>query len=75
MTEQTAGIIWLLIAAYFGVGLCVAVGTLLRGLRILDAGAATMPLRVRLLIAPGLAALWPLVIARLRGLRAKEDQP
>ena len=75
MTEQLAEGIWLSLGAYFAVGLCVAVPTLLFGLRRLDAGAAKMPLRVRLLITPGLIALWPLVLLRIFGLRAKEDRP
>lgn len=75
MTEQLAEIIWLSLSAYLGVGICVAVPTLLFALRRLEASAANMPLRVRLLIAPGLIALWPLVLVRLSGLRAKEDRP
>lgn len=75
MTDQLAEIIWLSFGAYSGVGLCVAAPTLLFGLRRLEAGAAEMPLRVRLLIAPGLIALWPLVLVRIFGLRAKEDRP
>lgn len=74
MTEQAAEIVWLSLAAYLWVGLCLAVSTLLFGLRQLETGAAAMPLGVRLLILPGLAALWPLVIARIFGLRAKEDR-
>jgi hypothetical protein len=73
MAEQTAEIVWLSLAVYFGVGFCVALPTLLFGLRRLETSAAAMPLRVRLLMAPGLAALWPLVIARTFGVRAKED--
>ncbi|MBC7769833.1 MAG: hypothetical protein H7124_13710 [Phycisphaerales bacterium] len=74
MIEQAAEIVWLALAAYLGSGLCVAISTLLFGLRKLEPAAAEMPLRVRLLILPGLAALWPLVIARTFGLRAKEDR-
>ncbi|MBY0567747.1 MAG: hypothetical protein K2P70_10565 [Hyphomonadaceae bacterium] len=75
MTEQLAELIWLSLGAYLCVGLCIALPTLLFGLRRLEAGAAKMPLRVRLLIAPGLIALWPLVLVRIFGLRAKEDRP
>lgn len=75
MSEQLAEIIWLSLGAYLGVGLCIALPTLLFGLRRLEEGAAKMPLRVRLLIAPGLMALWPLVVARIFGLRAKENRP
>ena len=74
MTVQAAEILWLSLSAYLGAGLCVAVSTLLFGLRKLEPAAAAMPLRVRLLILPGLAALWPLVIARSFGLRATENR-
>ena len=75
MIEQTAEIVWLALAGYLGIGLCVAIATLLFGLRKLEPAAAAMPLRVRLLILPGLAALWPLVMARIFGVRATEDRP
>ncbi len=74
MSEQTAAIIWLLLAAYLGVGLVVAGLTLLFGLGRLEPGAAGMTVRVRVLVFPGLAALWPLVLMRLCGVRPKEDR-
>lgn len=74
MAERGAEIVWLLLGGYLAVGLMIAVATLLFGLRRLDPGAATMPPAVRLLVAPGLTALWPLVLARLLGLRAREDR-
>lgn len=74
MAEQSAEMVWLALAGYLGIGLCVALSTLLFGLRKLEPAAAAMPLRVRLLILPGLTALWPLIIARIFGLRAKEDR-
>ncbi len=74
MAERSAEIVWLLLGGYLAVGLLVAGLTLLFGLRRLEPGASAMPLAVRLLIAPGLTALWPLVLARLMGLRAQEDR-
>lgn len=74
MTEATAELIWLSLAAYIGGGLIFAVVVLMIGLKRLEPGAANMPLRVRTLVLPGMAALWPLVLARLIGLRAREDQ-
>lgn len=74
MSEQIAETAWLSLAVYLGIGLCVALPTLLFGLDRFVPSAAAMPLRVRLLITPGLAALWPLIVARLLGVRAKEDQ-
>lgn len=74
MSEQAAAIIWLSLAAYLGVGLVVAALTLVFGLGRLEPGAVGMSVRVRVLIAPGLTALWPLVLARLCGVRPKEDR-
>ncbi|MFN3465611.1 MAG: hypothetical protein ACK4X1_16215 [Terricaulis sp.] len=74
MTESAAELIWLALAAYLGFGLILAVIVLVFGLRRLEPNAANMPPRVRTLILPGLAVLWPLVLVRLVGLRAKEDR-
>ncbi len=74
MTESAAELIWLALAAYLGGGLVLALVVLVFGLKRLEPNAANMPLRVRALILPGLAALWPLVLVRLVGLRAKEDR-
>lgn len=74
MAERSAEIVWLALGGYMAGGLLIAGLTLLFGLRRLEPGAAGMPLAVRLLIAPGLAALWPLVLARLMGLQAREDR-
>lgn len=75
MTEAAAQMIWLSVAAYLGLGCFVALLVLAFGLGRLDGAAASMPLRVRLIIAPGLAALWPLVLVRLAGIRPREDRP
>lgn len=74
MTEPAAELIWLFLAAYLGGGLILALIVLMFGLKRVEPHAANMPLRVRALILPGLAALWPLILVRLLGLRAKEDQ-
>lgn len=74
MTEHTAQQVWLIVGAYFCCGLIVGLIVLLFALKRIDRSAAPTPLRVRLLILPGLAALWPLVILRLAGARAREDQ-
>lgn len=74
MSEQTAALIWLSLVAYLSVGLIVAVATLSFSIKLLEPSAGAMPLRVRLLIVPGLMALWPLIVARLLGVRAKEDR-
>lgn len=74
MTEQIATVIWLALAAYLAIGAVIAVLTLVFGLTRLEPSAAGLALRVRALIAPGLIALWPLVLVRLSGRRGKEDR-
>ncbi len=74
MTEETALLIWLGLGAWMGFGLVVGLGVITFGLRRLTPSAASMPLRVRLLVLPGLAALWPVVVLRLIGIRPQEDR-
>lgn len=74
MTEQAASFVWLSLAAYMAVGFVAAFLVLIFGLGKLESGAAKMPLHVRALITPGLMALWPLILARLSGQRAREDK-
>lgn len=72
MSVAAAEAIWLGLALYFAGGLVVGAGVVLFGLKRLT--SADVPVPVRLLILPGLAALWPVVLARLAGLRAPEDR-
>jgi hypothetical protein len=72
MSAGVAEAIWLGLALYVGIGLVAGLGTVMFGLGRLT--AADVPVRVRLLILPGLAALWPFVLARLAGLGAPEDR-
>jgi len=72
MSASVAEAVWLGLALYFATGLVVGAGVILFGLSRLT--AADVPVRVRLLILPGLAALWPVVLARLAGLRPPEDR-
>ena len=65
MTEAVAANIWLGVGAYATVGVVVTLVLMLGALKRLDPLAAAAPLRVKALIAPGLIALWPLVLARL----------
>ena len=65
MTETIATQIWLAIGAYCSVGGVVTLGVLLGAMQRLDPLASTAPLGVKLLIAPGLIALWPLALVRL----------
>lgn len=72
MTEAMAVAIWLGLAGWMGFGLVIGLGVILFGLKRLT--AAEVPVRVRLLILPGLAALWPVVLLRLAAARAPEDR-
>jgi hypothetical protein len=53
------------LSAYLAIGAIVYCFLLLGAFARLDPAAAEAPLRVRLLIAPGLIALWPVVVLRL----------
>ena len=59
---------WWVCAAYlyFALGIVLLPWWHFRGLRRIDAGAASGPWGFRILISPGLAALWPWLIARAR---------
>jgi hypothetical protein len=72
MTEAAAEAVWIGLGAYLGFGLVIGLGVILFGLARLT--PARVPVRVRLLILPGLAALWPVVLVRLAGLRTPEDR-
>lgn len=72
MSVDVAKAIWLGLAGWMGVGLVIGLGVILFGLKRLT--AADVPVRVRLLILPGLAALWPVIVLRLFGVRAPEDR-
>lgn len=74
MSVALAEALWLGLAGWMGLGAMIGLGVILFGLKRLDAGASGMPVRVRLLILPGLAALWPLVLLRLAGVRPGEDR-
>jgi hypothetical protein len=74
MSDAEAILVWQGLGVYLGFGLALGLGVILSGLKRLTPAAAHMPLRVRLLILPGLAALWPVVLLRLAGVRAPEDK-
>lgn len=72
MSDGVAGAVWIALAGYLGIGGVAGLGVILFGMRRLT--AVEVPARVRLLILPGLAALWPIILLRLAGLRPKEDR-
>jgi hypothetical protein len=56
----------ILVAVYAGLGLCVAVALHAGGLRRIDPATRGAGLFFRLLITPGIVALWPLLATRWR---------
>ena len=54
------------IAVYGAFGLCFGVVVIARGLARFDSAAAHAPWTARLLWLPGLTALWPLMVAKVR---------
>jgi hypothetical protein len=73
MSVAWAEAIWLGLGAYLGFGLALGVLTILFGMRRLT--PVEVPVRVRLMLLPGMAALWPVILWRLIGVRPKEDRP
>lgn len=74
MSLFAADLVLGLLAAYLAVGLLVAVALLLGGLRRIDTAAAAAPMRVKLLLVPGMVALWPLMLRRVLGWQPREDR-
>lgn len=72
MSVAWAEAIWLGLGAYLGFGLALGLLTILFGMRRLT--PVEVPVRVRLMLLPGMAALWPVILMRLAGVRAKEDR-
>lgn len=69
MSETAASVIWCAAGLYAAVGLAAALWMHAGALRRIDPLAATAPLGARLLITPGLVALWPLMLAKHAGAR------
>lgn len=67
MSEALAQAIWLAVGAYGGVGALAACVFTSGLVRRIDPLAADAPWRVRLLLAPGMAALWPLMVIKALG--------
>lgn len=64
-----------LLLIYFGIGLLFALYFVVRGAGRLDAVARAGSRGFRLLILPGCAALWPLLLARLLRPTARPRRP
>jgi hypothetical protein len=52
------------LAVYFVIGALLATAIAFLGLARIDSGASGMPWSARLLILPGLVALWPLMLVK-----------
>ena len=72
MSIQQAEKIWQAVAVYAAAGLLFALVYLIFALRRVDPGAAESPLRVKILIVPGIVALWPFLL--LQWLAASRDE-
>lgn len=62
MSVAIAEGVWMAVGAYFAIGLVVALVLVLGAIKRIDRLAAAAPWRVKGLLVPGLAALWPLVL-------------
>lgn len=67
MSEKTAEFIVLGLGLYLAIGLLVALVYMFGGAGRIDPAAKGkgLPIRVRLLILPGLIGLWPLMLTKL----------
>lgn len=61
---SVAWVILLTVATYAVLGLAFAVAFVTRGVARVDPTAANAPWRFRLIIAPGVVALWPWLLRR-----------
>ena len=65
MSVATASIIVTALCGYFAAGLLLAIAFALGAARRIDPDAAHMTWGARLLIMPGVAGLWPLMLYKL----------
>lgn len=73
MSEAVAKALVDLLAAYAGVGLVFGVMFVWRGMARVDAAAQGTGLFFRMLVLPGVAAFWPMFLARWA--RGMSDAP
>ena len=67
MSEAAAEILVLALGVYFGLGLLVGLIFMFGGAGRIDPAAKGkgLPIRVRLLILPGVIGLWPIMLTKL----------
>ncbi len=74
VSDAVAAAIWMVLGGWLATGLAIALPLIWRGLSRLNPGGGAVPWRVRLLLLPGMAALWPIILLRLSGVRPPEDR-
>jgi hypothetical protein len=75
MSVAMARIVVDALGLYLGLGLAFAVAFHLRGIPRVDAQAARGSLGFRVLVTPGVVALWPLLARRWRSARGVPPEP
>lgn len=64
MSDAAAHVLLWIAALYIGVGCVVALAMIAGGLSRIDSSARHAPLTFRLIVTPGLIALWPWALVR-----------
>jgi hypothetical protein len=73
--EVLAVAFWTVVAVWFGVGVLFAIPFLARGIGRIDPLAARSGLAFRLVVVPGVMALWPVLASRwLSGRREPPEE-
>lgn len=73
MSIEMAQVIVGTLAVYVVLGLAFALAFVAKGVMAIDPGARGMPWPARLLILPGVAALWPLMLRKWLAQRSPPD--
>lgn len=75
MSESAATTLLLVLAAYLAAGLVFAVPFLARGAGAIDADAREGSWGFKLVVLPGVCALWPILLGRWRGRTSRFATP
>lgn len=66
--------IWSVLLGYMALGVFALIWLFWGRLARFDEGAAHAPLRVKLMLVPGMLALWPVLLLRSFGVKPPEDR-
>lgn len=69
MTIELAETIWLMVGLYVGIGLVFGLLFVVLGASRIDHAAQGVGVFFRLIVLPGVAGLWPLMVIRLLSMR------